>query len=256
MRKKKTVLKIINLEASINKQKIINDLNLEIKENELHILMGPNGSGKSTLCKILAGHPSYIVTKGSILFKNKNLLFLDPEIRSYEGLFLAFQSPLEIAGVSNYDFLRLAYNEKQKFLKKKEKDPIEFLSLLQTLLKKLKIKDEFISRNLNEGFSGGEKKKNEILQMLLLEPNLGILDEIDSGLDIDGIRMIASIINNKKMKDISFLLITHNPKILTYLKPSHIHIIINGKIVQSGNKNIINYIEEKGYQELYQKFFQ
>lgn len=250
-KKEKILLNIRNLEAFIGKQRILHDLNLEIKENELHILMGPNGSGKSTLCKILAGHPSYIITNGSIFFKDKDLLSLEPEIRAYEGLFLAFQSPLEITGVSNYDFLRLAYNEKQKYLKKKEKDPIEFLALIETLLKKLKIKDEFLSRNLNEGFSGGEKKKNEILQMLLLEPNLSILDEIDSGLDIDGIRMIASIINNKK-KNISFLLITHNPKILTYLKPNYIHILINGRVVKSGNKNLINYIEEKGYQKFFQ----
>jgi Fe-S cluster assembly ATP-binding protein len=171
----KTLLKIQNLQASIENKQILNNLNLEIRENEIHVIMGPNGCGKSTLSKILAGHPSYTIQNGKIDFCNENLLPMLPEKRAHEGIFLAFQYPIEIAGVTNYDFLRIAYNEKQKYLKKQEVDPLQFMEIIQILLKKLKIKDEFLNRNLNEGFSGGEKKRNEILQMLLLQPKLVIV---------------------------------------------------------------------------------
>ena len=187
---KNKLLDIQNLQASIENKKILNNLNLQINSNEIHVIMGPNGCGKSTLSKIIAGHPSYKIENGTILFSNKNLLELSPEERSHEGIFLAFQYPVEISGVTNYDFLRLAYNEKQKYLKKPEITHLEFMGLVEKYLKKLKIPTEFLNRDLNQGFSGGEKKRNEILQMLLLEPELIILDELDSGLDMDAIKII------------------------------------------------------------------
>ena len=178
---KEKLLQIINLEASIGQKKIIKNLNLEISKNEIHLIMGPNGCGKSTLSKILAGHPSYLISSGQINYCNENLLEKTIDQRAQEGLFLAFQYPLEISGITNYDFLRSIYNQKQKFLKKSELDPLEFMNIIQPLLEQLKMNQEFLNRNLNEGFSGGEKKRNEILQMLLLNPKLIILDEIDSG---------------------------------------------------------------------------
>jgi Fe-S cluster assembly ATP-binding protein len=244
------LLKIQNLSASINNKQIINNFNLDIRENEIHVIMGPNGSGKSTFSKILAGHPSYEVEKGTIEFCNKNLLDLTPEIRSHEGLFLAFQYPIEIAGVTNYDFLRIAYNEKRKYLNQNELDPLEFMELTQKLITKLKMKNEFLNRNLNEGFSGGEKKRNEILQMMLLEPKLIILDEIDSGLDIDAIRIICENINTNLNTGSSLIVITHYPRILNYLKPTHVHIMINGKIIKTGNLELVDYLEKQGYEAL------
>lgn len=244
---KNTILKIENLEASIDNRKILNKLNLEIKESEIHVIMGPNGSGKSTFSKILAGHPSYEVKGGKVLFFNKNLLEMLPEERSHEGLFLAFQYPIEIAGVTNYDFLRLAFNEKQKYLKQNEVTPLEFMSLTESLLKELKMSTEFLNRDLNQGFSGGEKKRNEILQMLLLKPKLVILDELDSGLDIDAIKIICENIIKNLPKNSSLIVITHYPRILTYLKPDYIHILMEGKIVKTGNLEIIECLEKKGY---------
>ena len=244
-----TTLEIKHLEASIEDKKIIQDFNLSINPGEVHVIMGPNGSGKSTLSKILAGHPSYQVTGCEIVFDEKDLLDLSPEQRSHEGLFLAFQHPIEISGVTNYDFLRIAYNEKQKYLKKPELDPLEFMTLTQTFLTKLKMRNEFLNRNLNEGFSGGEKKRNEILQMLLLNPKLVILDEIDSGLDIDALKIICDIINENLNKNSSLIVITHYPKILQYLKPTFVHIMIQGKIVKTGGVELIEQLEKEGYSE-------
>ena len=247
------LLKIEKLDVLIEKKKILNNFDFTIGKNEIHILLGPNGSGKSTFLKVLAGHPSYVVEKGKIDFNNKNLLDMSPEIRSHEGLFLAFQSPIEISGVSNYDFLRIAYNEKQKYLKQKELDPLEFMELIQTFLNILKMKGEFLNRNLNEGFSGGEKKRNEILQMLILNPSLILLDEIDSGLDIDAIKIIYQVLAMHRKKDSSLIVVTHNPRILNYLKPTHVHILMNGKIIKSGKTEILEQLELKGYDSFVKK---
>jgi Fe-S cluster assembly ATP-binding protein len=244
----KTILKLENLEASIENTQIIKNLNLEVKENEIHVIMGPNGSGKSTLSKILAGHPSYKVENGSVSFCEKNLLEMAPEERSHQGLFLAFQYPIEISGVTNYDFLRIAYNEKRKYLQEEELDPLQFMELTQSLLNKLQMKNEFLNRNLNEGFSGGEKKRNEILQMLLLDPKLVILDEIDSGLDVDAIKIICEGINKNLSKNASLIVITHYPRILNYLKPTYVHIMMEGKIVKTGNLELVESLEKDGYQ--------
>ena len=246
-----TILKLDKLKASIENKLIINEFNLTVNEGEIHVIMGPNGSGKSTLSKVLAGHPSYEVKSGSIEFQNQDLLELSPEERSHEGLFLAFQYPLEIAGVTNYDFLRIAYNEKQKYLKKSELDPLEFMTLVQSLLTKLKMRNEFLNRNLNEGFSGGEKKRNEILQMLLLNPKLVILDEIDSGLDIDALKIICESITTNLHKSSSLVVITHYPRILEYLKPTFVHIMIEGQIVKTGGYELIEQLEEFGYSQFF-----
>ena len=242
------LLEIKDLEATIENKQIINKLNLLVKENEIHVIMGPNGSGKSTLSKILAGHPSYKIVNGSAFLANKNLLEMTPEKRSHEGLFLAFQYPIEISGVTNYDFLRIAYNEKRKYLNQAELDPLQFMELTQVLLNKLQMKNEFLNRNLNEGFSGGEKKRNEILQMLLLDPKLIILDEIDSGLDVDAIKVICEGINKNLSKNSSLIVITHYPRILNYLKPTHVHIMMEGKIIKTGNMELVESLENFGYQ--------
>ena len=241
------LLEITNLKANIEDKPIIKDLNLSIKKGETHVIMGPNGCGKSTLSKVLAGHPSYQVKNGNVTFDSNNLLDMEPEVRSHEGLFLAFQYPLEISGVTNFDFLRIAYNEKNKYENLEELDPLEFMEITNKLLNKLKIKPEFLNRDLNQGFSGGEKKRNEILQMLLLNPKLVILDEIDSGLDVDAIKIICEGIVNNLESNSSLLVITHYPKILTYLKPDFIHIMIDGKIIKTGGMELVNILEEIGY---------
>ena len=252
----KTLLKISNLEASIGTKKIIKNLDLEISENQIHLIMGPNGCGKSTLSKILAGHPSYQINNGNIDYCGFNLLEKEIDKRAQEGIFLAFQYPLEISGITNYDFLRAIFNEKQKYNNQREIDPVEFMTILQPFLEKLKISSEFLTRNVNEGFSGGEKKRNEILQMLLLNPKLIILDEIDSGLDVDAVKIIfEGILNSLKdfEKVCSLLVITHNPKILTYLKPDFVHIMMDGKIIKTGNLELVEYIENFGYETLKKK---
>ena len=244
---KNMILNVKNLCAKIQNTEILKNFSLEIGENEIHVIMGPNGSGKSTFSKILAGHPSYEINSGEIFFDNKDLLLLSPENRSHAGIFLAFQYPVEIAGVTNFDFLRIAYNEKQKYEKKEELDPLEFMEITQGFLNKLKMKPEFLNRNLNEGFSGGEKKRNEILQMLLLNPKLVILDEIDSGLDIDALKIICDSIVNNLSKGSSLVVITHYPRMLTYLKPTHVHIMMDGKIIQTGNDELVEILEKDGY---------
>lgn len=247
------LLKISHLDASIGTKQIIKDLNLEIEENQIHLIMGPNGSGKSTLSKILAGHPSYTINGGEIEYCGENLIEKEIDQRAQEGLFLAFQYPIEISGVTNYDFLRSIYNEKQKFLKQSELDPLEFMSIIQPFLDKLKINPEFLNRNLNEGFSGGEKKRNEILQMLLLSPRLIVLDEIDSGLDIDAIKTIfEGVLSTLTLltTGCSILVITHNPKVLNYLLPDYVHIMMDGRIVKTGNMELVELIEKSGYQAI------
>lgn len=242
------ILQIDQLNASIDNKSIIKNFELSINPNEIHVIMGPNGCGKSTLSKILTGHPLYNIDSGTILFDQLNLLDLDPEERSHQGLFLAFQYPIEIPGVSNYDFLRLAYNEKQKAKGLPELDPLEFMELTQKYLNKLKIRPEFLNRDLNQGFSGGEKKRNEILQMLLLQPKLIILDEIDSGVDVDAIKVICENIKENINNETSLIIITHYPRILQYLKPDFVHIMNDGKLIKTGGMELVEQLEEHGYE--------
>ncbi len=244
------ILEIKNLKASINENEILKDLNLKICKGEIHAIMGPNGSGKSTFSKVLAGHPAYQILSGEILFKGSSILNLDPEERSHLGIFLAFQYPIEIPGVSNEDFLRLAYNSKQKFLNKPEVDPIEFFSVITEKLQCVDMAPIFLSRNVNEGFSGGEKKRNEILQMILLDSELSILDETDSGLDIDALKIISKGINTFMNKDKAIILITHYQRLLDYVKPNYVHVMQNGKIIKTGGADLAKELEIKGYEWL------
>ena len=244
------ILEIKNLRACIDNNEILKNLNLTINRGEIHAIMGPNGSGKSTFSKIIAGHPAYQVLGGDILFKGSSILDLDPEKRSHLGIFLAFQYPIEIPGVSNEDFLRLAYNSKQKFLNKPEVDPIEFFSIINEKLKLVNMSSVFLSRNVNEGFSGGEKKRNEILQMILLESELSILDETDSGLDIDALKIISNGINTFMDSDKAIILITHYQRLLDYIKPDFVHVMQNGKIIKTGNSELAKELELKGYEWL------
>ena len=248
--KKKNILEIKNLTVSIKEKIILSNLNLQINENEIHIIMGPNGAGKSTLVKLLVGHPLYKIKEGQIIYLKKNLLNILPINRAYKGIFLGFQAPQEIPGITNYDFLKLIYNQNLKYHNKEELKSLNFLSIITILLNKLNLASEFLSKNVNQNLSGGEKKYNEILQMLLLNPKLIILDEIDSGLDLDAIKIIFKDILKNKTKKSSILLITHNPKIVSYLNPTHIHILRQGNFIQTGNINLINSILSKGYQNL------
>jgi len=244
------ILEIKNLKACINENEILKDLNLKIHKGEIHAIMGPNGSGKSTFSKVLAGHPAYQVLSGDIIFKGSSILNLDPEERSHLGIFLAFQYPIEIPGVSNEDFLRLAYNSKQKFLNKAEVDPIEFFGVINQKLKLVDMSTVFLSRNVNEGFSGGEKKRNEILQMILLDSELSILDETDSGLDIDALKIISKGINTFMNQDKAIILITHYQRLLDYVKPNYVHVMQNGKIIKTGTADLAKELEIKGYEWL------
>ena len=244
------VLEIKDLKASINTNEILKSLNLKIYKGEIHAIMGPNGSGKSTFSKILAGHPAYEVVSGEILFNGTSILDLEPEERSHLGIFLAFQYPIEIPGVSNEDFLRLAYNSKQKFRNQPEVDPLEFLAIINEKLKLVDMSPVFLSRNVNEGFSGGEKKRNEILQMILLDSELSILDETDSGLDIDALKIISKGINTFMEKDKAIILITHYQRLLDYVKPDYVHVMQNGKIIKTGSSQLAQELESKGYEWL------
>ena len=244
------LLEIKNLEVSINENQILKGLDLKINKGEIHAIMGPNGSGKSTLSKVLAGHPAYSIRTGDIFFKGSSILDLEPEQRSHLGIFLAFQYPIEIPGVSNEDFLRLAYNAKQAFYNKPEVDPIEFLTIISNKLELVNMSPVFLSRNVNEGFSGGEKKRNEILQMILLDSELAILDETDSGLDIDALKTISLGINNFMNSSKSILLITHYQRLLDYIKPTYVHVMQNGKIIKTGSAELAIELEEKGYEWL------
>ena len=244
------LLEIKDLQVSINENKILKKLSLTVYKGEIHAIMGPNGSGKSTFSKVLAGHPAYSVTDGNIFFKGSSILDLDPEERSHLGIFLAFQYPIEIPGVSNEDFLRLAYNSKQKFYSKPELDPLEFLGVIAEKLKLVQMSSSFLSRNVNEGFSGGEKKRNEILQMILLDSDLSILDETDSGLDIDALKIISNGINNFMNPTKSIILITHYQRLLDYVNPTYVHVMQNGKIIKTGSANLAKELENKGYEWL------
>nr|YP_010619072.1 Iron-sulfur cluster formation ABC transporter ATP-binding subunit [Pterosiphonia complanata]WAX03085.1 Iron-sulfur cluster formation ABC transporter ATP-binding subunit [Pterosiphonia complanata] len=245
---KQEMLKINNLHVKTNDKEIIKGLNLLINKGEIHAIMGKNGSGKSTLAKVISGHPSYQITQGNILFKDENITNEEPENRSHKGIFLAFQYPIEVPGVSNIDFLRLAYNCKQKKLNKQEIDPLSFFKIINDELKKIDMNTLFLNRHLNEGFSGGEKKKNEILQMSLLKSELSILDEIDSGLDVDALKSISKNIKGFANENNAILLITHYQKLIDYIQPDYVHIMDKGKIVLTGNAIIASKIDKYGYE--------
>ena len=240
------MLKISNLTANIEDRNILAGLNLTIKPGEVHAIMGPNGSGKSTLSNILSGKKGYKIS-GEITYENKNLFDLEIEERAHNGIFLAFQYPLEIPGVNNNTFLKTSLNSIKKFRGEKEIDAIEFLKLAKEKAKKLKFDENILSRQLNVGFSGGEKKKNEILQMSILDPKLSILDETDSGLDIDALKIVSDGVNSMRNKDNAFLIITHYQRLLNYIKPDYVHVLIDGKIVKSGGPELALELEEKGY---------
>jgi len=242
-----TILSVKNLTANVNDTPILKGVNLEVKEGEVHAIMGRNGSGKSTFSKVLAGHPAYEVTGGEIIYKGVNLLEKEPDERALSGIFLAFQYPLEIPGVSNLEFLRVAYNAKQKYLGLEEIDVFEFEDLVEDKLDIVKMDPAFLQRSLNEGFSGGEKKRNEILQMALLEPSLAILDETDSGLDIDALRIVANGVNQLATPYTASLVITHYQRLLDYIEPDFVHVMYDGRIITSGGKELALELEDKGY---------
>ncbi len=244
------ILEIKDLRVSINDNEVLKKLNLTVNKGEIHAIMGPNGSGKSTFSKVLAGHPIYSILDGEILFKGSSILDLEPEERSHLGIFLAFQYPIEVPGVSNEDFLRIAYNAKQRFYNKPEVDPLEFLTIIHDKLKLVSMSPVFLNRNVNEGFSGGEKKRNEILQMILLDSELSILDETDSGLDIDALKIISNGINNFMNPNKAIILITHYQRLLDYVKPTYVHVMQNGKIVKTGSAELAKELENKGYEWL------
>ena len=242
-----SLLEVKNLNVSINENQILRNFNLTINKGEIHAIMGPNGSGKSTFSKVLAGHPAYTILNGDIFFKGSSILELEPDQRSHLGIFLAFQYPIEIPGVSNEDFLRLAYNSKQKFYNKPEVDPIEFLTIINEKLEFVNMSSLFLSRNVNDGFSGGEKKRNEILQMILLDSELAILDETDSGLDIDALRIVSDGVNQLKTPDKGYLVITHYQRLLDYIEPDVVHVMNDGEIITSGGKELALELESRGY---------
>ena len=244
------MLEIKNLHVNIGETKILRGVNLKINKGEVHAIMGPNGSGKSTLSKTIAGHPNYEITDGEIIYNNKLLNKLDATERSHLGLFLGFQIPPELPSINNTDFLREIYNAKLRETKENEIDPISFLDFVLKKTELLNIKKEFLERNVNEGFSGGEKKKNEILQMAILDSSFGILDEIDSGLDIDALKILSDAINKISSSNKSFLLITHYTRLLKYIKPDYVHVMHAGKIIHTRSYELANELEIKGYEWL------
>ena len=241
------MLRIKDLHADIEGQQILKGINLEVKAGEVHAIMGPNGSGKSTLASVIAGREEYNVTKGEVEFLGKDILDLAPEDRAREGLFLAFQYPVEIPGVSSNNFLRTALNQIRAYRSLEPLDAVHFLKLMKEKMAFVDIDKKLINRSLNEGFSGGEKKRNEIFQMAMLEPKLAILDETDSGLDIDALRIVASGVNNLKSKDNATIVVTHYQRLLDYIVPDFVHVLYNGQIVKTGDKNLAFELEEKGY---------
>ena len=241
------MLDIQNLTATVADKQILNGITLRVNPGEVHAIMGPNGSGKSTLAQVLAGHPAYEVTGGSVTFDGEDLLEMEPEERAQHGLFLAFQYPVEIPGVSNAYFLRAAYNEIRKARGEDEVDPIEFLDLVEEKAKLVEMDPSFLNRSVNTGFSGGEKKRNEILQMAVLEPKLAILDETDSGLDIDALRVVADGVNKLRRPDNATIVVTHYQRLLNYIVPDYVHVLAGGRIVKSGGKELALELEAKGY---------
>ncbi|MES2733471.1 MAG: Fe-S cluster assembly ATPase SufC [Bacteroidota bacterium] len=241
------MLKISNLQASIGDKQILKGINLEVKAGEVHAIMGPNGSGKSTLASVLAGRDTYQVTDGEVEYNGKDLLELSPEERAREGVFLAFQYPIEIPGVSTTNFLKTALNEIRKHKGQELLDAVQFLTLMKEKMKLVNIDQALLSRSLNEGFSGGEKKRNEVFQMAMLAPKLAILDETDSGLDIDALRIVAEGVNKLKSPDNATILVTHYQRLLDYIIPDFVHVLYNGRIVKSGTKELAFELEEKGY---------
>jgi len=241
------MLSVKNIHANIDGREILKGINLDIKPGEVHAIMGPNGSGKSTLASVLAGREEYEVTEGAVSFLGKNLLELSTEDRAREGLFLAFQYPVEIPGVSTTNFIKAAVNEKRKYLGQEPLDAVAFLKMMKEKMALVEIDQRLLSRSINEGFSGGEKKRNEVFQMAMLEPKLAIMDETDSGLDIDALRIVANGINKLRNPDRAILLITHYQRLLDYIQPDFVHVLYNGRIVKSGKKELALELEEKGY---------
>jgi Fe-S cluster assembly ATP-binding protein len=241
------MLKIQDLHAKVDNKEILKGLNLSVNAGEVHAIMGPNGSGKSTLANVLAGKNGYDVTKGTVEYVGKDLLELAPEERAWEGLFLAFQYPVEIPGVNNVYLLKAAVNAVRRHRGETELDAVEFLGLIKEKMKIVKMKEDLLNRSVNEGFSGGEKKRNEIFQMAVLEPKLAILDETDSGLDIDALKIVAEGVNSLRNAERSIILVTHYQRLLDYIKPDHVHVLSNGKIIKSGGPELALELEEKGY---------
>ena len=241
------MLEIRGLRASIEDKEILRGIDLTVNAGEVHAVMGPNGSGKSTLAQVLAGHPSFEVTGGSVTYNGQDLLELEPEERAHAGIFLAFQYPIEIPGVTNAYFLRAAYNEMRKMRGQEEVDPIEFLDVIEEKTKLVQMDPSMLNRSVNMGFSGGEKKRNEILQMAVLEPKLAILDETDSGLDIDALRVVADGVNALKAPDRATIVVTHYQRLLNYIVPDYVHVLVGGRIVKSGGKELALELEARGY---------
>jgi Fe-S cluster assembly ATP-binding protein len=241
------MLKIDNLHAAIGDKKVLNGLSLEVPQGEVHAIMGPNGSGKSTLAHVLAGRPGYTITQGTVTYDGKDLLALAPEARAHEGVFLGFQYPVEIPGVNNVYLLKAAVNAARKHRGQPEVDAFDFLGLVRDKMKLMRMDDSFLTRGVNEGFSGGEKKRNEILQMLVLEPRLAILDETDSGLDIDAMKIVAAGVTSLKSPERSVVLVTHYQRLLDYIVPDHVHVLVKGRIARSGDRTLALELERRGY---------
>ncbi len=248
-----SMLEISNLTATAGEKDILKGINLTVNAGEVHAIMGPNGSGKSTLAQVLAGHPSYEVTGGTVHFEGEDLLELEPEVRAHKGVFLAFQYPVEIPGVSNAYFLRSAFNAMRVARGMEEVDPMEFLDVMEEKLKIVDMDDAMLARSVNMGFSGGEKKRNEILQMAVLDPKLAILDETDSGLDIDALRVVAEGVNKLRRRDNATIVVTHYQRLLNYIIPDYVHVLAGGRIIRSGGKELALELEEKGYDWLLQE---
>ena len=244
------MLEIKNLHASVGEKPILRGISLTVNAGEVHAVMGPNGSGKSTLAQVLAGHPAYEVTAGEVWYDGENLLEMDPEERAQKGVFLAFQYPVEIPGVSNAYFLRSAYNEIRKARGEDEVDPLDFLEIMEQKLQLVHMSEDMLQRSVNTGFSGGEKKRNEILQMAVLDPKLAILDETDSGLDIDALRVVAEGVNAMRRTDNATVVVTHYQRLLNYIVPDFVHVLAGGRIIKSGGKDLALQLEAKGYEGL------